>query len=111
MIRQAPCSRLLSLDYQLQFPAHGPTGATSRVREGDWRLSPLKGSGGPRGVWWLTEGVGMALQPLAGGDPAQIAGYQLRARLGAGGMGVVYLGYTALGRPGCREGGAAGTGQ
>jgi protein kinase-like protein len=41
----------------------------------------------------------MALQPLAGGDPAQVAGYRLRARLGAGGMGVVYLAYTGLGRP------------
>jgi len=41
----------------------------------------------------------MAVQPLAGGDPDQIAGYRVRARLGAGGMGVVYLAYTALGRP------------
>jgi hypothetical protein len=41
----------------------------------------------------------MALQPLAEGDPPEIAGYRLQARLGGGGMGVVYLAYTALGLP------------
>jgi Protein kinase domain len=41
----------------------------------------------------------MALQPLAGGDPAEIAGYRLRGRLGAGGMGRVYLAFTPGGRP------------
>ncbi|MGW2181316.1 serine/threonine-protein kinase [Streptomyces sp. NPDC001732] len=38
-------------------------------------------------------------QPLAGDDPTTIAGYRLAARLGAGGMGKVYLSYTPGGRP------------
>jgi eukaryotic-like serine/threonine-protein kinase len=33
----------------------------------------------------------MAIEPLAAGDPDQVAGYRLHGRLGAGGMGVVYL--------------------
>jgi serine/threonine protein kinase len=37
--------------------------------------------------------------PLAGDDPAEVAGYQLRARLGSGGMGRVYLAFTPAGRP------------
>jgi serine/threonine protein kinase len=39
------------------------------------------------------------VQPLASGDPVQVAGYRLRGRLGSGGMGVVYLAYTAQGQP------------
>lgn len=35
-----------------------------------------------------------ALQPLLRSDPSSIAGYRLLGRLGAGGMGVVYLGRT-----------------
>ncbi|CAM5291596.1 serine/threonine-protein kinase [Streptomyces atroolivaceus] len=38
-------------------------------------------------------------QPLAGDDPATIAGYRIAAKLGAGGMGKVYLSYTPGGRP------------
>ncbi|MFF5496853.1 serine/threonine-protein kinase [Streptomyces aquilus] len=38
-------------------------------------------------------------QPLQGDDPSVIAGYRLAARLGAGGMGRVYLSHTAGGRP------------
>ncbi|MCX5227983.1 bifunctional serine/threonine-protein kinase/ABC transporter substrate-binding protein [Streptomyces sp. NPDC006553] len=38
-----------------------------------------------------------ALQPLLPTDPSVIAGYRLLGRLGAGGMGVVYLGRTAVG--------------
>jgi hypothetical protein len=38
------------------------------------------------------------MEPLTGDDPSQIAGYRLRGRLGAGGMGVVYLGLTPAGR-------------
>jgi Protein kinase domain len=34
----------------------------------------------------------LARAPLRGMDPAQVGGYRLTARLGAGGMGVVYLG-------------------
>nr|WP_211283836.1 serine/threonine-protein kinase [Streptomyces antibioticus] len=38
-------------------------------------------------------------QPLQVDDPPVIAGYRLAARLGAGGMGRVYLSHTAGGRP------------
>jgi hypothetical protein len=41
----------------------------------------------------------LALEPLVNGDPAEIAGYRLRGRLGAGGMGRVYLAFTRGGRP------------
>jgi hypothetical protein len=37
--------------------------------------------------------------PLDPSDPAEIAGYALRARLGSGGMGNVYLSFTRGGRP------------
>jgi len=37
--------------------------------------------------------------PLDQSDPVEIAGYQLRARLGSGGMGNVYLSFTRGGRP------------
>ena len=39
------------------------------------------------------------VEPLAADDPQQIGGYRLQARLGAGGMGRVYLGYSPGGRP------------
>ena len=38
-------------------------------------------------------------QPLLPDDPAVVGGYRLFARLGAGGMGRVYLSYTPGGRP------------
>jgi serine/threonine protein kinase len=38
-------------------------------------------------------------QPLTEDDPRAVAGYLLSARLGAGGMGKVYLSYTPGGRP------------
>ncbi|MFD7325250.1 serine/threonine-protein kinase [Streptomyces sp. NPDC059875] len=44
-------------------------------------------------------GASQIFQPLAGDDPTTVAGYRLAARLGAGGMGKVYLSYTPGGRP------------
>ncbi len=38
------------------------------------------------------------MTPLSTGDPKSIGGYTLLGRLGAGGMGVVYLGVSASGR-------------
>ncbi|WP_169982564.1 serine/threonine-protein kinase [Microbispora sp. H10836] len=40
-----------------------------------------------------------AVGPLLTGDPAEIGGYRLEGRLGAGGQGVVYLGRAAGGAP------------
>ncbi|MGW0768410.1 protein kinase domain-containing protein [Streptomyces sp. NPDC002676] len=40
-----------------------------------------------------------AFQPLTEDDPRAIAGYRIAARLGAGGMGKVYLSHTPGGRP------------
>ena len=40
-----------------------------------------------------------SVEPLAEDDPRQVGGFRLQARLGAGGMGRVYLGYSPGGRP------------
>jgi serine/threonine protein kinase len=40
-----------------------------------------------------------SVEPLAEDDPRKIGGFRLQARLGAGGMGRVYLGYSPGGRP------------
>ncbi|MFF5210100.1 serine/threonine-protein kinase [Streptosporangium sp. NPDC000396] len=42
---------------------------------------------------------GEKLKPLGAGDPKKVGGYRLLARLGAGGMGRVYLGRSKGGRP------------
>lgn len=42
---------------------------------------------------------GAVFQPLGEDDPRTVAGYKIAARLGAGGMGKVYLSYTPGGRP------------
>src|SRR5690348_17419453 len=39
------------------------------------------------------------VEALAADDPQQVGGFRLQARLGAGGMGRVYLGYSPGGRP------------
>ncbi|HXT94606.1 MAG TPA: serine/threonine-protein kinase [Trebonia sp.] len=39
------------------------------------------------------------MDPLVAEDPRQVGGFRLQARLGAGGMGRVYLGYSPGGRP------------
>ncbi len=39
------------------------------------------------------------MEPLADHDPRQVGGFRLQARLGAGGMGRVFLGYSPGGRP------------
>src|ERR1700722_102214 len=38
------------------------------------------------------------MDPLAADDPQQVGGYRLTARLGAGGMGQVFLGFSPGGR-------------
>ncbi|MEX0171284.1 serine/threonine-protein kinase [Streptomyces sp. LMG1-1-1.1] len=45
------------------------------------------------------DGGDEVFHPLAADDPTTVAGYRLAARLGAGGMGKVYLSYTPGGRP------------
>src|ERR1700760_4420764 len=43
--------------------------------------------------------MGAGMEPLTAEDPEQIGEFRLHARLGAGGMGQVYLGFSPAGRP------------
>lgn len=54
--------------------------------------------GGSRGEREMDE-TRAVFEPLAVDDPQAVAGYRLAARLGAGGMGRVYLSHTQGGRP------------
>ncbi len=59
-------------------------------------VRPVPPPGAPSGsepAW------GAVFTPLAPQDPREISGYLLRARIGEGGMGAVYLTYTPGGRP------------
>src|ERR1700734_720632 len=42
---------------------------------------------------------GGKVEPLTSEDPRQVGRYRIHARLGAGGMGTVYLAFTPGGRP------------
>src|ERR1700744_1152881 len=43
--------------------------------------------------------MGARMEPLSADDPRMIGEFRLHARLGAGGMGQVYLGFSPAGRP------------
>jgi serine/threonine protein kinase len=73
---------------------------------GAWRAADLMADGsasGLRSSWragprhW-EEAERRTVEPLGARDPRQVGVYQLRARLGAGGMGRVFLGYSPAGR-------------
>src|ERR1700733_3582522 len=43
-------------------------------------------------------GMGAGMDPLSANDPRTVGEFRLHARLGAGGMGQVYLGFSPAGR-------------
>src|SRR5579864_1862093 len=69
------------------------------------RSNLLRGIPGSLGVPALrrrlggsTGGIGAGMEPLSADDPQVIGDFRLHARLGAGGMGQVYLGFSPAGR-------------
>ena len=53
---------------------------------------------------WRHGGMGAGMEPLSANDPRMIGEFRLHARLGAGGMGQVYLGFSPAGRRGGDQG-------
>lgn len=53
----------------------------------------------PAGAGRTVLGEGESVEALRPGDPPEIGGYRLLARLGEGGMGELFLARTASGRP------------
>ncbi|MFF7248924.1 protein kinase [Embleya sp. NPDC008237] len=87
-----------------QAPASAGEPATVRPpvveRPSDRRSSAVVREAGSAPVVPSWDGPDRAvLAPLEGDDPRTVGGYLLRARLGSGGMGRVYLSYTPGGRP------------
>src|ERR1700691_4189427 len=61
-----------------------------------YRCRPLLSCGLFR--WRMGRGSGRPMDDLQPGDPGSVGGYRLLGRLGAGGMGQVYLGASPSGR-------------
>ncbi|MEV5085155.1 serine/threonine-protein kinase [Streptomyces sp. NPDC056159] len=82
-------------------PAGGPRAARARPMAGCCSQRSR-----PTGFWvWAVardavdeEKAVAGLEPLAAGDPTRVGGFTLRGRLGAGGMGQVFLGRSLAGR-------------
>jgi serine/threonine protein kinase len=85
-------------------PAPSPAGATTPPPP---TVPPSPGSrpgaatsgAAPSGGGSAGDSARNVFSPLAPDDPRTVAGYQIKAKLGAGGMGKVYLSYTPGGRP------------
>ncbi|EDX22328.1 serine/threonine protein kinase [Streptomyces sp. Mg1] len=75
-----------------------PSGTAPRNRRRSLPLRPKVLSGQSHRTQDVLTGEGDAMQPLEAGEPRTIGAYRLLGRLGAGGMGRVYLGRSAGGR-------------